>query len=177
MRLPAVIITDQRLPGAPGDAVLHAARKRDSTLPVILLSATASLSPTETSPEGDVYSTCLSKPVDLIRLRNEIAACCNLTTRSPGAQAASVTTDGSKTSAVDNLDAETLERLEHWMTLGALTDILEWCDATIAGNQEGASGLATQLRRPAEQGDFTAMRECLRSLVLKVPATADNCMT
>ena len=107
-RLPAIIITDHSLPGKSGSAVLEAARKRDSSLPVILLSATASLFQTETDSEGDTYSTCLSKPVDLILLRNEIAACCNLTPQSPDAQAAPATTDDSETTAVDSLDSETL---------------------------------------------------------------------
>lgn len=173
-RLPAIIITDHSLPGKSGSAVLEAARKRDSSLPVILLSATASLFQTETDSEGDTYSTCLSKPVDLILLRNEIAACCNLTPQSPDAQAAPATTDDSETTAVDSLDSETLERLEHWIALGALTDILDWCDANIAGNQEGAGGIAIQLRRLAEQGDFGAMRERLGSLLLRMPATANR---
>lgn len=75
---PAVIITDYHLPGASGLAVLAAARQHWPNVPVMLISAAqiGTSSPAEAPPL--VFNAYLTKPIDLLTLRLELAKLCNL---------------------------------------------------------------------------------------------------
>lgn len=77
--IPAVIITDYHLPGASGLAVLHAARTQWPEVPVMLLSATQKSKPQPSETPTLGFCTYLSKPIDLLALRLELAKLCNLT--------------------------------------------------------------------------------------------------
>ena len=156
---PDLILTDYRLPGASGDRVLEEARAVDPQLPVLLLSATWYLQADQRSRSAAAqrYTAILGKPMDLARLRREIAAACGL--QPSPATATSAAVHGDRPSV---LDPATLEQLEHWLELGAVTDMVEWCEQ-LAQHHPELSGPAEELRQLAERGNFSAIRERLRS--------------
>lgn len=147
--MPDLIITDHRLPGASGDDLLKAARAHAAHVPVILLSATWSVVDREgeSSPSG--YAACLAKPVNLATLRRDIARACNVEVEEPGQEMGPLSS-GQATPTVTN------ESLEQLLSLGAVSDIIEWCDALVRARPDQAD-FAAEVRRMAEAGDLAAI--------------------
>ncbi len=58
------------------------------------------------------------------------------------------------------LDDDALRQLRHWLALGAVTDIVEWCDALKSSAPECAA-FADHPRQLAERGDFHALGKYL----------------
>lgn len=61
------------------------------------------------------------------------------------------------------LDGDTLKNLAVWLELGAVTDIIEWCDELTARTPELAPRMA-EIRGFAECGDFASIRKCFRTV-------------
>lgn len=162
--VPDLILTDHRLPGASGDSVLDAARAIDPQVPVLLLSATWYLQADQRvqSRSAQQYTALLGKPVDLVRLRHEIAGACGLQSLGGSPDTASRPSDSETLPALDHA---TLEQLALWLELGAVTDIVEWCGALERQHPEQAA-LAAELSRLAERGNFSAIRERLQLLTV-----------
>jgi len=160
--VPDLILTDHRLPGASGDSVLDTARAIDPRVPVLLLSATWYLQADQRAQSRSTqqYTALLGKPVDLVRLRREIASACGLQNLSRSPDTAQ---DPSGSETLPVLDHATLEQLALWLELGAVTDIVEWSEQFGRQHPEQAS-LATELSRLAERGDFRTIRERLQAL-------------
>lgn len=76
---PAIIITDYQLPKASGLAVLQAVREHWPTVPVLLLSAIDNSKQPLYTDSRLSFCSHLSKPIDLLALRLELAKLCNLT--------------------------------------------------------------------------------------------------
>ncbi|MGM0449418.1 MAG: ATP-binding protein [Pseudomonadota bacterium] len=159
--LPDLIITDHRLPGNNGDAVLRAAKGKDQRLPVILVSATRNLRSTEAGSAKDDYTIRLGKPVDLVRMRREIARVCLLDT-DPANKSGPHNGQNTQKKEVE-FDQQTLDQLHHWCTLGAVTDIIEWCDA-LEDQFPEQTPLARELRELAERGDFNSINDRIAAL-------------
>lgn len=155
--LPDLILTDHCLPEASGDQVLEAARVRKPDLPVLLLSATGYLQTRNTLQAEPSYTAMLGKPVDLVRLRHEIAKACSL---KPASRAAFETRSLQATNATAALSTGTMEQLEQWLELGAVTDIVEWCENFEQQHPESAR-LAQELSFLAERGHFNAIQKRL----------------
>ena len=168
--VPDLILTDHRLPGASGDTVLDAARAIDSKVPVLLLSATWYLQADQRaeSRSEQQYTALLGKPVDLVRLRREVASACGLQSLDSSPDTAPRPPD-SETPPV--LDHSTREQLTLWLELGAVTDIVEWSEAFERQHPEQAA-LAEALRQLAERGDFEAIRE--RLTAFSFPAETES---
>lgn len=183
--LPDLVLTDYCLPGATGDVLLQAIKKHQVDIPVILLSATWNIQPTAALAPGG-YVACLGKPVDLVLLRHEVARACGLKARAAvvpvqecheAVQAelvealclSSPPTSSGRTElnhlVACSLDEASLQQLQDWQQLGAVTDILEWCDDYLGrcptqGPQQTA--LIKEIRRLAERGDFRGLEERLQ---------------
>ena len=61
------------------------------------------------------------------------------------------------------LDDEALKKLALWLELGAVTDIIEWCDELTARNPDLATRM-DEIRSFAECGDFASIRKCFRTV-------------
>ncbi len=160
-RMPDVILTDHRLPQASGDQVLEVARSIKSNLPVLLLSATWYLQQGHNVEQAPSYTALLGKPVDLVRLRWEVAKACGLQSL-PSDEAAEPDTANLQASA--SLDAASIEQLEQWLELGAVTDLVEWAEQLVH-REPGNAALSEEMVFWAERGDFNAIREKLAELV------------
>lgn len=161
--LPDLILTDHRLPGACGDHVLEAARALKPDLPVLLLSATWYLQPGHGAQHKPPYTAQLGKPVDLVKLRHEVAKACGLRPISDqypfndkDLSEYSATTLITEPGTPLVLDASAVEQLNQWLELGAVTDIIEWCEL-LAEQQPAHAELAQELTFLAERGDFKAI--------------------
>lgn len=146
---PNLVMTDHRLPGGSGDAVLQAVQRRCPAVPVILLSATWNVlhEPAEQARSG--YAACLGKPVNLATLRRALARICGLAITEP----AEFPGEAGASPANTNVS---FDQLEQMLTLGAVTDIIEWCQALSSQHPEQAT-FAAEIRRLAERGDFEAI--------------------
>lgn len=153
---PDLIITDHRLPGACGDDVLRAAKRRNPDIPVILLSATwdlrSSVAPSDST--GD-YTARLGKPIDQARLYREIAHACQLPVEAASEPGPAPPQTEPRH---DAFSTETLALLEQWVKLGAVTDLTEWCDDLERQSPDQAD-FAQRIRQLAERGRFGAISE------------------
>lgn len=152
--LPDLIITDYRLPDSSGDQVFTAARQRDASLPVILTSAIWS-NLTERQWRNDYdYSAFLPKPVDLVLFRREVARVCGISVQEK---------NNSKT--LENSDVSyDMKKLEEFLALGAVSDILDWCDAFFYAKPE-LKYISDGIRDKASRGDFSAINDLIKDFV------------
>lgn len=157
--LPDIILTDHRLPKASGDRVLEAARARKPDLPVLLLSATWYLQQGNKTDSLPSYTALLGKPVNLAHMRREVAKACGLHAL-PCENVA--TASGADPSISVALDAASIKQLEYWLELGAVTDIVEWCEQL--GQQPQYVTWAEELSALAERGDFRAIQQRLTAV-------------
>lgn len=144
---PDLIITDYRLPGASGNSVLEAARQSNPHTPVILLSATWDLEQKTDIPAEHRYSAHLNKPVDLSLLRREIARICKIPLLR------SETTDELLNNVSTASSADSISQLEQWIELGAVSDIVDWCNR-FKTNHPQHQDLANRIASMAVRGDF-----------------------
>ncbi|MGB2130249.1 MAG: ATP-binding protein [Marinobacterium sp.] len=158
-RSPDLILTDYLLPGASGDTLLQVMARLQLRVPVILLSATWSLQAAITHVPGEGFAACLGKPVDLIRLRREVAKACGLeqlTDEQAQPEQTTVTLPGAG-------DAMPSEQLAYWVQIGAVSDLVDWCDDMTAQWPAQAEALS-MIRRLALKGDFEAVTRALRQM-------------
>lgn len=154
---PDVIVTDYRLQGVSGDDVLRAARARDATVPVMLVSATWSVLRSRRHQDSLLeYSAYLSKPIDFLEFRREVARIYGLET----ADGQNVPENGVSEVAGEPPDPK---ELETFLELGAVSDIMDWCDA-LAFADPGQKELADRLRSQAERGNFSEIRKLTETL-------------
>ncbi len=159
--MPDIILTDYRLPKASGGAVLEAARAIDPLVPVLLLSATWYLQP-ERQETGECYTALLGKPVDLALLRHEVARACGLADIQ-ASNSSEAHSSGSVTASSIVINEDSIQQLEVWLELGAVTDITEWCEQLGKQHPESAC-FAEELSALAQRGDFKAIHRRLLEL-------------
>jgi len=152
--LPDLVVTDYRLKDASGDEVLMAVRQQREHIPVLLLSATWSVLRDRRDRDDLGYSAFLAKPVDLVEFRREVARVCDL-------PAVVHSYGGASTMTVVAPD---IQRLSEMLELGAVSDILDWCDAFSAA-EPGRSRLADEIRTNAERGDLAAIAASIQALL------------
>lgn len=160
---PDLVLTDYYLPRGNGDTVLASVKRRWFDVPVILLSATQRMTVSETKYAGGGYAACLSKPVDLITLRRELAKACRRELIMPGSVLpSSVSTIPDLSEVEVTLDADEWQQLEYFLALGAVTDLVEWCQE-LADKYPARRTFAATLCSLAEQGDFSEIARIVRT--------------
>ncbi|MGS2742370.1 ATP-binding protein [Halomonas sp. LS-001] len=161
---PDLVITDYWLGNELGGEVLRQIKTYAHATPVILMSATWNLLKEGLkSPELDdelFFSAFVTKPVNLINLRREIARVCNLNIYEPGQQQQQQPVSMPKERTLVRFSAAEREKLDHWIELGAVTDILEWCQAFIP-EEPGQQALIESIRDYAKRGDFKSIKKIL----------------
>ncbi|NWO04278.1 MAG: response regulator [Alteromonadaceae bacterium] len=158
---PDLVLTDYRLPGAFGDEVLRAVKNYAPNVPVILLSATWSLNNQWRGGPEPGFDACLGKPVDLACLRRAIAEALSIPLALP-VESETVTESVSEEMPGQPPAPEVIAQLEQWLELGAVTDLVEWCNETAAScpaDQE----LAERIFPLAERGDFSGIKRVLKA--------------
>jgi len=158
---PDLVITDYWLGNELGSEVLRQIKTHSQAIPVILMSATWNLLKEGLkSPEFDddelFFSAFVTKPVNLIHLRREIARVCHLNIYEPGQQPVSSPVNNAQA----KLSAPEREKLEYWIELGAVTDILEWCQA-FASEEPAQQALIENICDCAKRGDFKSIKKLL----------------
>jgi len=147
---PDLVLTDHMMPGQEGAAVLAAVRRHVPAIPVVALSATPQAVREAAGQDVRGYDACLLKPVNLAELRNTLARLLDLPHKPPV-----------RPSAQDNRlnipSAETLADVRRLITLGAISDLIDWAEDLAARAPECAS-FALQLRRLARLGDLVALQ-------------------
>lgn len=81
-------------------------------------------------PVASGHAARISKPVDLGALRREVAKACQrelIMPESPHALSGTAKPDPATVEV--NLDADERQQLEHFLALGAVSDLMEWCQA------------------------------------------------
>lgn len=152
--VPDLIVTDYRLQSISGDEVLMAAKARHALIPVMLISATWNVLRRQDQQGGDLeYAACLSKPVNLVDFRCEVARVCGLEpNRQPDLQ-------GKQASMARGSEPD-LQQLRELLEMGAVSDIIDWCDA-FASVYPSRRRLVERIRRQAERGNFMAIKESI----------------
>lgn len=159
-RAPDLILTDYHLPGVSGDILLQTVARLQLRTPVILLSATWNLQAGISHVPGEGFAACLGKPVDLIRLRREIAKACGLAQLTDGqAQLVQVTAEAQSVF----LDECQRAQLAHWVQLGAVSDLVDWCDE-MRMHWPAQSDVLNMIRQLALKGDFEAINRELAQM-------------
>ena len=138
-----LVLTDHMMPGADGDAVLAAARRHARGVPVIALSAT---------PQKGAYDASLLKPVSLVDLRNTIARVLGL----PRAAAAAAD------EPVVRPAGTALDEARHFVELGAVSELIDWCGRLAKGEPECAP-FARQVARLARLGEIADLKRLLHA--------------
>lgn len=159
-RSPDLILTDYLLPVASGDILLQVVARLQLRVPVILLSATWSLQAAITHVPDEGFAACLGKPVDLIRLRREVAKACGLEQLTDGPTQPEQATVVTPPSAGDAMPSE---QLAYWVQIGAVSDLVDWCDDMTAQWPAQAEALS-MIRRLALKGDFEAVTRALAQM-------------
>ncbi|XGA79587.1 ATP-binding protein [Halomonas sp. CH40] len=163
VKQPDVVITDYWLGNELGGEVLRQIKAYAEATPVILVSATWNLlkeglkSP-ELEDDALHFSAYVTKPVNLINLRREIARVCELNIQEPGQQSevAPITAVNQKA----EISAEEREKLTLWIELGAVTDIVEWCQSFAAEGNGQPSGIE-EIHYLALRGDFKGIKKLI----------------
>jgi len=150
---PDLILTDHRMEGADGSAVLAAARGRWPGLPVVAVSATTH----ETLALGhDGYDASLLKPISLVELRHVLGRLLHLSVnpvRSEPAQAAP------QAPRLSDVERDQVQRL---LDSGAISDLMDWARTVQAGDP-AFKDFADKIRHLARLGDLAAIRELCAS--------------
>lgn len=144
----SLVVTDLLMPGASGQAVLHAARDRHPGVPVIMMSAV----PAHQSRDDEHFDASLQKPVSLADLRNTIAMLLNL----PRADQLTIST------AVDvemlKLPSKSLlDEARMLAELGAISDLLDWTDKA-AALDPACAPYVMKVRQLAKRGELDELQ-------------------
>lgn len=151
-RRPDLILTDHRMEGADGSAVLAAARKRWPDVPVVAVSATAH----DTLDVGHAgYDASLLKPISLVDLRHVLGRLLQLPMIQAGDEPQPVP------AAAPQLSAAELAQVTVLLDSGAISDLMDWARAVLA-RDPALKPFSEHIQRLARQGDIAAIRElCL----------------
>lgn len=148
-RRPDLILTDHRMDGVDGSAVLAAARARWPGLPVVAVSAT----PHDTLALGGAgYDASLLKPISLVELRHVLGRLLRLPMQQAEGESESATREAPRLS-----DAE-LEQVQQLLDSGAISDLMDWARA-LQARDPAFTHVSEQMRRLARQGDIAAIRK------------------
>ena len=166
--VPCLVLTDFRMPGADGHAVLELTRRLWPQVPVVLLSATqvAMGSAAQGANKGQrEFDAQLIKPVNLAELDATLAKL--LGSRGDAARVsrppqgvASPTPNGQATLAVDSLTTIQRQIIEQLLEQGAMSELDEWAlewSRVMPGHNE----VARRLRAWAASGNAPAIRQWL----------------
>ncbi|WP_047243316.1 response regulator, partial [Chromobacterium subtsugae] len=141
---PDLILTDHMMPGANGLAVLAEARQRLPGVPVVAISAL----PQPIGPQS--YDASLLKPINLAELRNTLASLLQL----GGPPFAETPPDASH---AQRPDASQLEEARRLISLGAMTDLLDWAEH-IAQDNLRCQDFIERLRQLVRQGELSSLQ-------------------
>ncbi|OZI44906.1 hybrid sensor histidine kinase/response regulator [Bordetella genomosp. 5] len=144
---PDLILTDHRMEGADGAAVLAAARARWPEVPVVAVSAT----PHDTRSGGGAgYDASLLKPISLVDLRHVLARLLRLSVNEVAAPAP-------VSASAPRLSADDLRQLHALLDSGAISDLMDWARA-LRARDPALDALGEQIRGLARLGDLGAIR-------------------
>lgn len=122
-----------------------------------------SSTPPEVEGVGNGYAARLSKPVDLIMLRRELAKVCQRELAVPGLSHTLSTSAPPDFSSLDvTLGADERQQLEYFLALGAVSDLMEWCQE-LAETTPARKAFAAMLYSLAEQGHFNKITQLIRA--------------
>ncbi|MNL29724.1 Sensor protein EvgS precursor [compost metagenome] len=153
-RRPDLILTDHRMDGVDGSAVLAAARARWPDLPVIAVSAT----PHDTQALGGAgYDASLLKPINLVELRHVLGRLLNLSIKPSSNEM-----DSAPPQTAHLSDAE-LAQVQLLLESGAISDLIDWAQA-LQARDAAFKDFSEQLRRMARQGDIAAIRKLCETM-------------
>ncbi len=141
---PDLILTDHRMEGADGSAVLAAARP---DLPVVAVSATPQEAPTL---DGGGYDASLLKPINLVELRHVLGRLLHLSTQQPASEAAPAS------ASLPRLSRAELEQVQRLLDIGGISDLMDWARA-IQARDPAFKDFSEQVQRLARQGDLAAI--------------------
>ncbi|VEB41062.1 Transcriptional regulatory protein CssR [Chromobacterium violaceum] len=141
---PDLILTDHMMPSANGLDVLAEARHRLPGVPVVAISAL----PQPIGSQG--YDASLLKPINLAELRHTLARLLKLA-RPSSTDAPSATDD------VQKPDARQLEEARRLISLGAMTDLLDWAER-IAQKDARCKDFIEQLRQLVRRGELASLQ-------------------
>lgn len=158
-----LVLTDYLMPAASGSEVLQAARRLWPGVPVLLLSATCSQTEAgQTDHAAAGFDACLLKPLHFLALQESIARLLGLerhdaTSVVPTAPAGQ--TDDAAVTAPP--PAARLAEARAMLELGAISDLLEWCDRLARDHPECAA-FAARARQSLLQADLPALEQLYR---------------
>lgn len=158
----SLVVTDQLMPGASGQAVLHAARGRDPRLPVIMMSAV----PLHRTMTGEDFDAYLQKPVSLADLRNTIA---NLLSLSRPDQ--SPTSTATEVVVLKPPTKRLLDEARMLAELGAVSDLLDWTE-NVASLDPACEPFAARIRQLAKRGELDELQSMIGT---NAPASIASC--
>jgi len=149
-RRPDLILTDHRMDGVDGAAVLAAARARWPDLPVVAVSAT----PHDTLALGGAgYDASLLKPVSLVELRHVLSRLLHLPIKESSNDVEAATLP-----PPPRLSGADLAQVQRLLESGAISDLIDWARA-LQARDAAFKDFSEQLRRMARQGDIAAIRK------------------
>lgn len=155
--LPALVLTDQWLPGADGNAVLQAVRQHAAGVPVILLSATPAAGD---EGDGESFDATLLKPVSMSQLIFTIGRLLGLIEAPASEQALSALPATASMAAPLLPDAAHLAVLRQMVDLGAVSDIADWADQ-LQADDAAFTAFAEQVRAAAARLDLSGLKAML----------------
>ena len=147
-----LVLTDYLMPGANGAQVLQAARRLWPRVPVLLLSAT--LNAGQAAPAGDHFDARLLKPLNFLELQEAMGRLLGLTRPEPVASPEPAAQMSLPPLAVLR-DALAL------IELGAVSDLLEWCD-TLGREYPHCAAFHRQASLCIERSDLAALEALCR---------------
>lgn len=148
------VITDQRMPGLSGHALLQAARRAGYAMPWLLLSATAENAPPLHGAHTAGFAATLLKPVEIPAL---ILALCRALALPP---VLAHTPLASPQDTLTQPDDAAMSRLRQAVAEGALSDIEDWVEE-ICRTQPEACGYAQRVRGAVRELDRAALETLL----------------
>ncbi|WP_252717029.1 hybrid sensor histidine kinase/response regulator [Herbaspirillum sp. B65] len=151
----ALVLTDYLLPGVHGDVVLQAARRHLPQVPVLLLSAT--LQPERVNGDEEQFDACLLKPVNFLELQETLGRLLDL-----GKIDAGGASEGLPMPLARPPEAS-LEQALAFIEYGAVSDLLDWCDALLQEHPHCA-GFETMARQLVMMGDLSGLESLCRPL-------------
>jgi signal transduction histidine kinase/CheY-like chemotaxis protein len=151
---PDLILTDHRMDGVDGSAVLAAARARWPDLPVVAVSAT----PHDTLAVGGAgYDASLLKPISLVELRHVLGRLLNLPIKQSSNEVESASPQ------IPQLSSAELAQVQLLLESGAISDLIDWAQA-LQTRDAAFKDFSEQLRRMARQGDLAAIRKLCETM-------------